>query len=68
MDNRGAASLAEVGSMQLEMKYLSEITGDRTYWDKVEKVMNVIREQPTMGGLCPIFLRYMRLFFLKKSV
>ena len=37
-DNRGAVSLSEVGSVQLEMKYLSEITGDGIYWRKAEKV------------------------------
>ncbi|CED83787.1 glycoside hydrolase family 47 protein [Phaffia rhodozyma] len=56
LDNRGAASLAEVGSMQLEMKYLSELTGDRIYWDKVERVMDVIRNEPSMEGLYPILL------------
>lgn len=37
-DNRGAVSLSEVGTVQLEMKYLSEITGDPIYWKKAERV------------------------------
>lgn len=37
-DNGNMASLAEAGTLQLEFKYLSHLTGDYTYWDKVEKV------------------------------
>lgn len=36
-DNHGVTTLAEAGSLHLEFKYLSEITGDYTYWKKVEK-------------------------------
>lgn len=32
------ASLAEAGTLQLEFKYLSHLTGDYTYWDKAERV------------------------------
>ena len=32
----GASSLAEVGTVQLEMKYLSYLTGNETYWHKAE--------------------------------
>jgi uncharacterized protein YyaL (SSP411 family) len=37
-DNNNMASLAEAGTLQLEFKYLSHLTGDYTYWDKAEKV------------------------------
>lgn len=36
-DNNNMASLAEAGTLQLEFKYLSHLTGDYTYWDKAEK-------------------------------
>lgn len=36
--NQGVASLAEAASLQLEMKYLSHLTGDQIYWRKAEKV------------------------------
>ncbi|KAJ9108271.1 hypothetical protein QFC19_002519 [Naganishia cerealis] len=36
-DNGNMASLAEAGTLQLEFKYLSHLTGDYTYWDKVER-------------------------------
>jgi hypothetical protein len=38
MDNRGLVSTAEVGTLQLEFKYLSHVSGDKVYWQKVEKV------------------------------
>ncbi|GAA5855970.1 hypothetical protein JCM8547_000435 [Rhodosporidiobolus lusitaniae] len=56
-DNRGMASVAEAGTLQLEFKYLSEVTGSPVYWQKVEKVMDVIRDQPKKDGLVPLFMR-----------
>lgn len=44
-------------TLQLEFKYLSHLTGNSVYWDKVEKVMDVIRNQPSKDGLVPIFMR-----------
>lgn len=37
-DNNGLSSTAEVGTLQLEFKYLSYLTDDDTYWKAVEKV------------------------------
>lgn len=31
-------SIAEVGTLQLEFRYLSEVTGNPIYWEKAEKV------------------------------
>lgn len=59
-DNRGIASLAEVASTQLELKYLSEISGDDKYWKAAEKVMQVINNQPSFDGLRPIFIECVR--------
>jgi hypothetical protein len=57
-DNRGLVSLAEVASTQLELKYLSEISGDDRYWKAAEHVMYAIRDQPSFDGLRPIFIEY----------
>ncbi|BGP38422.1 mannosyl-oligosaccharide alpha-1,2-mannosidase [Rhodotorula kratochvilovae] len=57
MDNRAMTSVAEAGTLQLEFKYLSQLTGNPVYWQKVEKVMEVIRSQPAKDGLVPIFMR-----------
>ncbi|ORY88760.1 glycoside hydrolase [Leucosporidium creatinivorum] len=55
-DNRNFVSVAEAGTLQLELKYLSEISGNPIYWQKAEKVIDIIREQPNKDGLVPIFM------------
>ena len=52
----GASSTAEATSVQLEFKYLAYLTGEKNYWDKVEKVMKVVDDQGMEDGLLPIFL------------
>ncbi|GAA5824425.1 hypothetical protein JCM10212_000785 [Sporobolomyces blumeae] len=56
-DNHGLTSVAEAGTLQLEFKYLSELTGNPVYWKAVEKAMEVIRKAPSKDGLVPIFMR-----------
>jgi len=36
--NGELVSSAEVGTLQLEFRYLSELTGNDTYWEAVENV------------------------------
>ncbi|KAK4048589.1 mannosyl-oligosaccharide alpha-1,2-mannosidase [Microbotryomycetes sp. JL221] len=55
-DNRGWTSVAEAGSLQLEMRYLTEITGNPIYWQKAEKVIDVLRKLKSKDGLVPIFV------------
>ncbi|QDS72501.1 hypothetical protein FKW77_000025 [Venturia effusa] len=52
----GASSLAEATSVQLEMKYLSKLTGEKMYWDKAEKVMQAVDDANAKDGLMPIFI------------
>lgn len=52
----GASSTAEATTLQLEMKYLSNITGNGVYWRKAEKVMEVIDGINVPDGLVPIFI------------
>ncbi|KAI9797025.1 MAG: mannosyl-oligosaccharide alpha-1,2-mannosidase [Piccolia ochrophora] len=52
----GASSTAEAASVQLEMKYLAKLTGEMNYWEKVEKVIQVIDDNGAEDGLVPIFL------------
>jgi hypothetical protein len=52
----GASSTAEAATLQLEMKYLSKLTGETLYWEKAEKIMEVIDSQHRLGGLLPIFI------------
>ncbi|WVQ99884.1 hypothetical protein IAU59_007027 [Kwoniella sp. CBS 9459] len=55
-DNQGVASLAEAASLQLELKYLSHLTGDYVYWKKAERVSELIRGQAIHDGIAPIFI------------
>lgn len=52
----GASSTAEAASLQLEMKYLAKLTGEKNYWDKAEKVIQVIDDNGMQDGLLPIFI------------
>jgi hypothetical protein len=52
----GASSTAEATTLQLEMKYLSNITGNDIYWRQAEKVMEVVDGIGAPEGLVPIFL------------
>ncbi|KAK1980230.1 family 47 glycosyl hydrolase [Colletotrichum cereale] len=52
----GASSTAEAATVQLEMKYLSHLTGNEAYWQKAERVMKVLDDQKVEGGLVPIFV------------
>ncbi|KAI9845697.1 MAG: mannosyl-oligosaccharide alpha-1,2-mannosidase [Thelocarpon superellum] len=52
----GASSTAEAASVQLEMKYIAKLTGEKSYWDHAEKVMQVIDDNGMQDGLLPIFI------------
>ncbi|KZT73425.1 glycoside hydrolase family 47 protein [Daedalea quercina L-15889] len=55
-DNRGLVSTAEVSTLQLELKYLTMLTDEETYWEKAETVMKVIKNAKIASGLSSIFL------------
>ncbi|KAI4606241.1 hypothetical protein J4E80_010218 [Alternaria sp. BMP 0032] len=52
----GASSTAEATTLQLEMKYLSNVTGNGIYWRKAERVMEVVDSVNLHDGLVPIFI------------
>ncbi|KAL9042725.1 MAG: hypothetical protein Q9180_000383 [Flavoplaca navasiana] len=52
----GASSTAEATSLQLEFKYLAMLTGEKDYWEKVEKVMELVDDNGVEDGLVPIFI------------
>ncbi|KAJ3577696.1 hypothetical protein NPX13_g2872 [Xylaria arbuscula] len=52
----GSSSTAEASTLQLEMKYLSQLTGNDTYWRKAENVMKVLNDNRARDGLVPIFV------------
>lgn len=55
-DDGGASSTAEAATLQLELKYLSKITGEKFYWDKAERVIQVIDDNGMEDGLLPIYI------------
>ncbi|KUJ22367.1 family 47 glycosyl hydrolase [Mollisia scopiformis] len=55
-DDGGASSTAEAATLQLEMKYLSKLTGETLYWERAEKVIQVIDDNGMEDGLVPIYI------------
>ncbi|KAI5115464.1 hypothetical protein M0805_006169, partial [Coniferiporia weirii] len=55
-DNNGWVSTAEVATLQLEMRYLSALTDDDTYWKAAEKVMSLIKKNNLRPHLATIFM------------
>ncbi|KAM0806886.1 putative Family 47 glycosyl hydrolase [Seiridium cardinale] len=55
-DVGGASSTAEATTLQLEFKYLAKLTGEKYFWDKAEKVMQVVDDNGRKDGLVPIYI------------
>ncbi|KAJ3020510.1 mannosyl-oligosaccharide alpha-1,2-mannosidase [Thoreauomyces humboldtii] len=52
----GPGSTAEITTLALEFKYLAHLTGDKKYWDAVQKVDEVIRKLKKTDGLVPVYM------------
>ena len=52
----GASSTAEATTLQIEMKYLANLTGKEEYWRKAERVMKVVDDNVARDGLVPIYI------------
>jgi hypothetical protein len=55
-DDGGASSTAEAATLQLELKYLTKLTGETFYWEKAEKVIQIIDDNGMEDGLLPIYI------------
>ena len=52
-----AAILSEVGTLQLEFRYLSKATGDESYGEAATKIFKTIKERNALkDGLAPIYV------------
>ncbi|KAI9296168.1 glycoside hydrolase [Neoconidiobolus thromboides FSU 785] len=49
-------STAEATTLQLEMKYLSYLTNNYSYWNISDNVIDIIDDQYKLDGLVPIFI------------
>ena len=54
--DNGASSTAETATLQLEFKYLAQLTGEKRYWDKAERVIQIIDDNGVEDGLVPIYI------------
>ena len=52
----GSSILSEFGTLHLEFTYLSDISGDPVFRDKVFKIRDVIQKLDRPGGLYPNYL------------
>ncbi|KAJ7022347.1 glycoside hydrolase [Mycena alexandri] len=52
----GSFSVAEATTLQLEFRYLAEVTGRAAFWHKAEKVMQAVNKARLPSGLAPIDL------------
>ncbi|KAG9019607.1 mannosyl-oligosaccharide alpha-1,2-mannosidase [Tulasnella sp. 427] len=66
-DNPGLSSTAEVSTLQLELRYLSELSGDETFWRTGEKVMHTIRNAMKAPAV-PVFLSYRNGQFVQSEI
>ncbi|CAM9973923.1 unnamed protein product, partial [Hapterophycus canaliculatus] len=48
--------LAEIGTLQVEFRYLSKITGVQKYADKANRVFDIMHDIKSHDGLYPIFI------------
>ncbi|KAA1103445.1 mannosyl-oligosaccharide alpha-1,2-mannosidase [Puccinia graminis f. sp. tritici] len=55
-DNGGYSSLAEATTIQLEFKYLAELSQKRIFWDVAEGAMKVFKHSESHHGLFPILV------------
>lgn len=55
-DNAGLSSLAEATTLQLEFKYLAELSGEKVFWDVAERAMRPFKNAPSFKGLLPILV------------
>ena len=49
-------TIAESTGLQLELRYLSKLTGEKLFWDRAERVMQVINDASLNNGLVPTLL------------
>lgn len=49
-------TIAESSGLQLELRYLSKLTGEKLFWDRAERVMQVINDASPSNGLVPTML------------
>lgn len=67
-NNGNLVSSAEVGTLQLEFRYLSHVTGNDTYWEAAENIMKVIERALPSPPLVSIFMSPESGQFMKSAI
>ena len=49
-------TIAESSGLQLELRYLSKLTGEKLFWDRAERVMQAINDASLNEGLVPTLI------------
>jgi hypothetical protein len=63
--NPDYSPISEIGSIQLEFKYLSKLISNPIYYYKVEKIIDLIKStNPPLKGLCLLLNFFFNFFFL----
>jgi len=52
----GSSLLAEIGTIQVEFRYLAEITGRKDFREKADKVFQIMNTKRGPDGLYPIYI------------
>jgi endoplasmic reticulum Man9GlcNAc2 1,2-alpha-mannosidase len=68
MYDGGASSTAEFGTLQLEFKYLSHVTKNPKYWNKIQDVSESIFKLDRPDGLVPILFNAYTNQFTTQSI
>ena len=66
--NGGATSSASAGGVQLELKYVAKLTGEKTYWENAEKAIEVLDGIGARDGLLPSLVRPDKAAFQGKEI
>ncbi|KAJ7259069.1 hypothetical protein C8J57DRAFT_970134, partial [Mycena rebaudengoi] len=52
----GSVGTAEAATLQLEMRWLAQLTGNKQLWYKAERVMSFINKARIPNGMVPVSL------------
>ncbi|KAJ2892625.1 mannosyl-oligosaccharide alpha-1,2-mannosidase, partial [Coemansia aciculifera] len=62
------SSTAEIGTLQLEFRYLAKLTGKQQYRKYVDRIMDVMLNAPKYDGLAPIYMDASRGVFVGDEI
>ncbi|KAJ7099054.1 glycoside hydrolase [Mycena crocata] len=64
----GSVSVSEATTLQLEFRYLAQLTGKEKFWHKAEKVMQLVNKARLPNGLAPITMNMGDATFARSTI